>query len=299
MNMLKEQQHSFSHFSSLKECLPRTSSLSASLTPYVHEAHGQSLPARTKESWDKRSAKLLAIGKTAVMTAHDLNNLLTVIQGSIELAELASPAPTRQKHLQNAINGIHRGAQLLEQLLIGSNEEDYSHQLLSMSSLVDETIELLSATLSPSITIEKIDRSRSSLIRGNATQIYQLISNLIVNAVKVMTTQKSGIITVRIEEVEEKYSDGTQSVVSPYLRLSVCDSGPGISHEIRDRIFDPFFFGSGHHAGTGLGLTIANDIVKKHEGCIAVESQLGEGSTFHVYLPIVRDSKDDGPNTTH
>ncbi len=232
-------------------------------------------------------------GNTASRFAHDLVNIFTAIQGNTELAAFHLPTHSPlQKKLQNILSASHRGHELLEHLLTGMPHQKFFQEELDLSMLVDEVLEIFQATLPSTIRMEKIDRLPSSRMMGNTTQLFRMLSNLLSNAVRAMHGQEEGRLSISLAKVTERDTlISFKARKADYLKLMIRDTGSGMSEDLCARIFSPYF--TTHHdgKGIGLGLAIVKEVVTDHDGGVKVESALGKGSAFTVYLPLIPESE--------
>ncbi len=232
-----------------------------------------------------RSRNMEALGDLAGGLAHDFNNLLAGMLGNIELAMLKmAPGGAVQSHLGTAVDLIGKARNLSNLLLTfargGSpvkRRSDLGRLLRDISRFALDASYPCSLEIAPDLWTAEID----------AEQIGRVVHNLLVNAREAMPT--GGEIGLRAENVWVRDQEPVPLADGGYLRLSVSDQGAGISPEILPRIFDPYFSTKpkGADKGTGLGLAISHSIVSRHEGYITVESRLGRGTVFSVYLPAV------------
>ena len=238
----------------------------------------------------QRAGKLESLGVLAGGIAHDFNNILTGILGNLSLAKLdVDGGGTLSRRISEAERATLRARYLTHQLLTFAKGGAPIRKPTSVVELVRESAAFVLTggevetrlQLSEALWTTKIDSG----------QVSQVIQNLILNAQQAMP--RGGTLVVSAENVElpEAGQDGPADRVpltpGPYVRLSVSDRGHGIPEEDLPKIFDPFF--TTKQGGTGLGLATAYAIVTKHEGYIGVESRLGEGTTFSIYLPAIRE----------
>ena len=246
---------------------------------------------RKLESQLQQAQKMEAIGTLAGGIAHDFNNILGAIIGFGEILKY-SKIP-RDSDLQNDLDQIlkagNRAKDLVKQILAFSRQVEQEEKPLLIVPIVAETLKLLRATLPTTIEIiEGIEKTNATII-GDPSQINQIIMNLCTNAAHAMQAS-GGVLEVNLEEVE---IDSRRSKIrlnlspGPYVRLTVSDTGHGISPEIIERVFDPYFTTKQKGEGTGLGLAVVHGIVKSHGGEITVESQVGKGTIFNIYMPMV------------
>lgn len=241
------------------------------------------------ESQLRRAQRMEAIGTLAGGIAHDFNNTLASIITCTEMAlEESPPGSTIRELLDIVLKSGLRGKSLVKQILTFSRQGEQERQEVRVDLVVSECLKLLRATLMPTIEIRLHIDKKLGLVFADPTQIQQIIMNLCTNAVHAMRGKTHGEMDIWLNNV-----DITPSAVTnlsnlppgPYLCLTVRDNGHGMDAKTIDRIFDPFFSTKGQSEGTGLGLSVIHGIVSNHGGAITVESELGEGSQFKVYLP--------------
>jgi PAS domain S-box-containing protein len=251
---------------------------------------------RAEEEKEKLEAQLLqaqkleAIGTLAGGIAHDFNNILSPIIGYAQMAldDLPHSNPMRFGQEQIMASGL-RAKDLVKQILaFGRPGEGQRKEPVAVSSIVKEAIKLLRASLPSSIKI--VHRIENCTAKVDPTQIHQVLMNLCTNAAHAMNNR--GILEIRLSNVHLSESDLTgQSIVhlkpGLHLKLSVSDSGSGMDKPTLERIFDPFFTTKAVGKGTGLGLAVVHGIVKHHDGAVTVQSEVGKGSIFNIYIPAV------------
>lgn len=237
-----------------------------------------------------QTQKSEAIGTLAGGIAHDFNNILGGIMGYMELALLKSGKemnPDLQGYLHHALEGCNRAKDLVRQILRFSRHSAMTREPISLAPLIKESIRLLRSALPANIVIQRhigIDHER---ILGDPTQMHQVIVNLCTNAYHAMH-QTGGTITIRLEPVrliEPLVYLDMRIEPGEFLKLSVADTGPGIAADVLERIFEPYFTTKGVNEGTGLGLAVTMGIVRSHHGLIEVQTTVGRGTCFKVYLP--------------
>ncbi len=246
------------------------------------------------EKWqlEKRLAqaqKMEAIGTLAGGIAHDFNNILSAIMGYTELSliDMPSDSPLR-KNLQQILKAGSRAKELVQQILTFSRQHDPELQPVKISLIVNEALKLLRASLPSTIQIQH--RIQSNLaVFSDPTNVHQVLMNLCTNASFAMR-ENGGILGVTLTDADldaqfAKHHPG----ITPgkFVKLTVSDTGYGMSPAIIERIFDPFFTTKSKGEGTGMGLSVAHGIVKGQGGAITVESTPGQGSVFDVYLPAI------------
>lgn len=230
----------------------------------------------------RQSQKLEALGTLAGGIAHDFNNVLTPILGYTEMAVDDLPPDSRVREgLGRVLAAAERARDLVKQILAFSRRAEQERHPLRLGDLVRETLQLVSATLPKTIAIRSTIDDGVGPVVADATQLHQVLLNLCTNAWHAMGDE-GGVLEVTLDAAE-----GTVSAPGvPHARLTVRDTGCGMSAEVLDRIFEPFFTTKAVGEGTGLGLAAVHGIVRSHGGSVAVESEPGRGSAFQVFLPL-------------
>jgi nitrogen fixation/metabolism regulation signal transduction histidine kinase len=238
---------------------------------------------------------LETIGTLAGGIAHDFNNILAAIMGYAELISWEVPQGSRaERNLEELLKASHRARDLVQQILTFSRQSKEERKPLEIKPIVKETLKLLRASLPSSIEIRQEIEDHIGKIDGDPTQIHQVLMNLCTNAAHAMS-KNGGLLEVRLSSVDMDASTAAQYsniLPGPYTRLSVSDTGHGMSPEVVERIFDPFFTTKGVGEGTGLGLAVVHGIVESHRGAITVYSRPGNGTTFQVYFPQIDHTKE-------
>ena len=242
----------------------------------------------------RQSHKMEAIGTMAGGVAHDFNNLLVPILGFTEIvrSELPTDSQTR-KDLSHVLDAGIRARQLVKQILTFSRKGEIELKPVNMALVVEEVLELMGRTLPSTIEIRRHIEPAIKTVNADPTQMHQILMNLCTNAEHAMP--EGGILEISLADVElgEELKDEFEGLpAGSYVRLSVRDSGTGMSKKTLKRIFDPFFTTRTQELGTGLGLSVVQGIVKSHGGSINVQSKVGAGSTFIITLPVVRNVLD-------
>ena len=236
--------------------------------------------------------KMDAIGTLAGGIAHDFNNILCAILGYTELA-LVSPEikGLNRGNLEMVLKSANRARDLIKRILTFSRPIDAQHRPLKLGTMVEEGAKLLQATLPSSIGIQVKIRTNEDVVVADATEMHQIIMNLGTNAGHAMKP-KAGLLEIELESLELDPVSAQLFAIpaGAYVHLIVRDSGRGMSPEVLERIFEPFFSTKAPGQGTGLGLTLVHKIVTRSGGYIRVDSREGKGTTFHVYLPQSRET---------
>ena len=240
-----------------------------------------------------KSSKLESLGLLAGGIAHDFNNILTGIFGNLSLAKMLATEEAVQERLDKAEESCLRAKEMTSQLLTFAKGGAPIKRLRAVPQLLKASCDL--AVLGSNVRCEFVFSPGLWPVEVDPGQITQVFNNVALNAVQAMPA--GGTITVRAENVPPGAKPGLPLSGSHYVKVSFQDQGPGIPPEHLARIFDPFF--TTKHKGRGLGLATAYSVVRKHDGLIEVESQLEQGSSFHVYLPtsaraLPTDSQPEG-----
>jgi len=244
---------------------------------------------RKLEAQFLQSQKMESIGQLAGGIAHDFNNILAAITGSIYLMNLeAADNPALQEHLANLATATRRATDLVNQILTFSRQNKAAREPVKLNHIVLEALKLLRASLPASIRIQT-ELAETPTVLANPTAIHQVLMNLCTNSWHAMRHQP-GVLKVEMSvvEVDADFAKTHPDLhPGPHVRLSVCDTGCGMDRATVKRIFDPFFTTKGVGEGTGLGLAVVHGIMKTHDGGISLYSQPGEGTTFHLYFPVL------------
>lgn len=241
------------------------------------------------------SQKLEAIGTLAGGIAHDFNNVLTSIMGYTQLAfDKVPKGSSLSSYLKHVMDASDRASELVNHILSFSRETAREKQPLLIGPILKESLRFLRASVPMTIEFRQDIAPNLNPICGVTTQIHQVIMNLCTNAAHSMKN-KGGRLSVSLNEVSLSREDiSSNETIAPgnFLKLTVSDTGHGISPELSEKIFDPYFTTKKSGEGSGLGLSIVRNIVKDHDGIIKVRSEENVGSTFEVYLPVCADRTD-------
>ena len=243
----------------------------------------------------RQSQKMEGIGRLAGGVAHDFNNLLTVITGHAELAmttlDTRDPLRDDLKEIQKA---GERAAELTRQLLAFSRKQTLQPKVLSLNTIITNLDKMLQRVIGEDIDLKTISGKDLWNVEADPGQIEQIIINLAVNARDAMP--EGGKLTIETQNIElDKEYARTHSDVTPgpHVVLAISDTGCGMTDEVKTQVFEPFFTTKGEGKGTGLGLSTVYGIVKQSGGNIWLYSELEEGTTFKVYLPMVADEAEE------
>ncbi|MCK4789957.1 MAG: PAS domain S-box protein, partial [Desulfobacteraceae bacterium] len=237
-----------------------------------------------------QAQKMESIGTLAGGIAHDFNNILFSLFGYTELAlddtEKGTPL---HDNLQEVLIAAHRAGDLVKQILTFSRQADQKLKPLKIQMVVREALKLIRSSLPSTIEINQNISNTRGFVMADATQIHQVVMNLLTNAYHAMEDE-GGKLDVNLKEVDLDMDDLKDPAMLPgsYVCLIVADTGAGIDKTIIDRIFEPYFSTKEKDKGTGLGLAMVHGIVKSYGGDLKVYSEPGKGSAFHVYLPAIK-----------
>ena len=258
------------------------------------EANTASLEMQLRES-----QKMEAIGTLAGGIAHDFNNILATILGNIEIAMLEVSRENEVVHrsLQDIRNAGNRARDLIQQILSFSRRQVTRKKPIQIAKCIEDVMQLLSAAVPASLTLIVECSSETPLVLADATQIEQVVLNLVTNSIQALHGRRGCIRiqldSVRLEELPVSDAAQLRSMAArcgrQIVRLQVTDDGPGMSSDTQQRIFEPFFTTKPIGQGTGLGLAVVHGIVLAHEGIVVVDSDSDSGAKFTIYLPPVFD----------
>jgi signal transduction histidine kinase/ActR/RegA family two-component response regulator len=243
--------------------------------------------AKKRDDELRQAQKLEAIGRLAGGVAHDFNNLLTAIKGYGELlrGELDTGDP-RRADADEIVKAADRAAALTRQLLTFSRRQVVAPRVLALDRIMANTEQMLRRVIGEDVTLTTTVTPALGMVRADASQVEQVLLNLAVNARDAMA--HGGALHLELANVAfDSASLDRPPTLAPgrYVRLSVTDTGCGMTKETMSRIFEPFFTTKEEGRGTGLGLAMVYGIVEQAGGAIEVESQVGRGTTFHLYFP--------------
>ena len=263
---------------------------SADETADVLEAIAEDVTARRiLEDEFRQAQKMEAVGRLAGGIAHDFNNLLMVIGGYTEVMlteiEQGHPLEVKARAIQQASD---RATMLTRQLLAFSRKQLLELKVVDLNAVVEDMERLLQPLIGVDVELKTKLASDAGHMRADAGQLEQVLMNLVVNSKDAMPN--GGRILIETANVtRDNAHDSEQTFIKPgeYVMLSVTDNGLGMDKETQSRIFEPFFTTKEKGKGTGLGLSTVYGIVKQSGGYVVVQSEVGQGTTFHIYLPRV------------
>jgi PAS domain S-box-containing protein len=241
----------------------------------------------------RHAHKMEAVGTLAGGVAHDFNNILAIILGCSELAgdPLLDDHPSRE-YLKEIKSAVLRAKEVTQQLLSFSQKSEQARVPLPIAPLVKDSLRLMQATISANIELQADISNDCFLAMANPSQIHQVMINLCANAAH--ATRDGGTIEVGLKNRIYAADSSKKNAGEPfghYLQLTIRDTGSGMTPEIIERIFDPYFTTKDVGKGTGMGLAVVHGIVQSLGGTIRVESEPGRGSVFEVLLPAVEEQE--------
>jgi PAS domain S-box-containing protein len=248
----------------------------------------------------KLEAHLLQFQKTSAIAAlaggiaHDLNNILFPISGYTEMTmEMLPNNIALQKNMEQVLKAANRAQNIVQQILTFSRQ---SHEAgkqerkpYRIQPVIREVLNLLRVSFPSTIEIRSAINDKCDCIMADPVQIQQVIMSLCTNAYHAMR-EKGGILTLGLDEIRlEPYDARAYPDMDPgaYLKLTVSDTGHGMDKSVMEKIFDPYFTTKAQNQGSGLGLSVAIGIIKSHNGYITVYSELNQGTTFNIYIPLI------------
>lgn len=236
----------------------------------------------------ERSQRLDAIGQMTGGIAHDFNNLLTVVIGNLELLEMRISDKSQLDFLSDALEAAELGSELTSSLMAFSRKSDLQPELMDVNEICTSTLSLLSRTMGPGFITTTYFSEDLHHILADPSQLQSALVNLCLNAKDAMGS--GGTLTLSTENIviDDKYIAQEVDVIhGEYVRLSVSDTGCGMSSETQARAFEPFYTTKRSQHGTGLGLAMVYGFVKQSGGHITIYSEIDQGTTISLYFPAV------------
>ncbi|HAG51011.1 MAG TPA: hypothetical protein DCL42_06705, partial [Deltaproteobacteria bacterium] len=256
---------------------------------------------RRLEEQVRHSQKLESIGQLAAGISHDFNNILTAIIGYSNLLTMKRKEDELTKNYANQILVLsEKAANLTHGLLAFSRKQIISPRPVDINEIIKRVEKILTRVIGETIELKTHLFDKALIVNADSIQIEQILINLATNARDAMPNGGSLSISTGQTEIDNKFiNTHGYGDVGKYALLSVSDTGAGIDEEAKKKIFEPFYTTKEVGKGTGLGLSIAYGIIKQHNGYINVESEIGKGTTFSIYLPLTEESVDkETPTTT-
>ncbi len=242
----------------------------------------------------QQGQKMESIGTLAGGIAHDFNNILSAIIGYAELGLglLPDEGPVKG-YQQKVIKAGHRAADLVNQILTFSRQDEHEQRPLLIHLVVKEALKLLRASIPSTIEIRENINTKSASVLADPTHIHQIVMNLCTNAYHAMR-EAGGVLAVELDEIEVEKDDYKVKNLSlapgPFVVIKISDNGCGMNRAVMDRIFEPYFTTKKKGEGTGMGLAMVHGIVKRQGGYISVYSEVNQGTSILVYMPWIQAS---------
>ncbi len=260
-------------------------------TPVGVQAIARDITARLAlEDQLRQAQKMEAIGRLAGGVAHDFNNVLTAILGSAELLSMQlEPHDPRWAEADAIRRAADRGAGLTKRLLSFSRPRGTAAEIVDLAAVVGNMGPMLRRLVLEKITIDMRASPVPIRVRADESALSQIVLNLVVNARDAMPDGGTATIDIAIADLDETVAPRFGVRPGRYAGMSVRDTGQGISADVQRHLFEPFFTTKPSDQGTGLGLSIVYGIVKSLRGAIDVQSEVGHGATFTIYIPTIVD----------
>jgi PAS domain S-box-containing protein len=242
----------------------------------------------------RQQQKMNAIGELAGGVSHDFNNILTAILGYVALCmNVVDEESKVYGYLNEIVKAGDRAAKLVRQILTFSRQEEQEFHAVDLQSVIEDSVNMVRSTLEKKVVVELDIGSVCEPILGDTTQLQQVMINLCTNASHALKEEAGGVLRVVLKQVEvsEHNSDEKDMMdLEPgsYAYVTVEDTGCGMSSALMERIFEPYFTTKRKGEGTGFGLSIVHGIVQKHHGRISVESEVGKGTRFSLFFPVLQ-----------
>ena len=255
--------------------------------PFIHCVWRDLTERRQHEKIVQRTQRMNAIGQMAGGIAHDFNNVLGVIGGNISLLKMQSKLDTEVfNRLSNIETAVEHSTSLVKKLLNLSRKESPEVNLVDVNQVVVELTDLIRQTLASGITLKHSLTQELAPVLISYSDLQDILMNLIMNGVDAVGTE--GTIELTTESYTcERYNFMDDIQPGDYVKITICDNGCGIAKHLQEEIYEPFFTTKLRGKGTGLGLSMVYKYLKKYAGTITLESEVGSGTTFTIYLPHI------------
>jgi PAS domain S-box-containing protein len=236
--------------------------------------------------------KMESIGSLAGGIAHDFNNILFPIVGMSELLlDDLEPDSVLRENVEEIFKAGIRGSELVKQILAFSRQSEHKMLPTRIQNILKEVLKLSRSTIPAYVEIDEDIQQDCGMVMADPTQIHQVGMNIITNAYHAVS-EKGGRISVVLKQVNREVSGPDWINIKPgtYALLSISDNGHGMPEALIKKIFEPYFTTKEQGKGTGLGLSVVYGIIEDHKGAIKVDSEIGKGTTFKIYLPLMKQS---------
>jgi PAS domain S-box-containing protein len=243
----------------------------------------------------RQSQKMESLGTLAGGIAHDFNNILMAIMGYTELTLMSLTEKSKESaNLKRVLAASNRAKELVKQILTFSRKNEIERKPIWLNEAVKEALHLMRSILPTFIEIRQDIPEMSRPVLADRAEIHQVVMNLCTNAGHAMS-ERGGILHVSLKEIQYKAGTISRTRLFPgrYQQLTISDTGHGMSREILNRIFEPYFTTKREGEGTGMGLAVVHGIIKSYGGNISIYSEPAKGSTFHIFLPSPSETELD------
>ncbi|MDD2899171.1 MAG: PAS domain S-box protein [Desulfuromonadaceae bacterium] len=302
-NELNEQLHTYGRIHDAELCLHSKSNKTilckywGEIITVAGQEHLLSLGLnitehRRVEQQLQQAQKMESVGRLAGGVAHDFNNMLTIINGYAQLALMETdPSITSYHYMEEVLNAANRSADVTRQLLAFARQQAVVPRILDLNDTVSGMLKMLRRLIGEDIDLEWDPGYELLKVKIDPTQLDQIMANLCVNARDAISgTGKISIRTENFTREETGWEEQADVLSDQFVMISVCDNGCGIPKDVIDHIFEPFYTTKEVGKGTGLGLAMVYGIVTQNGGTIRVYSEIGQGTTFRIYLPGLVDN---------
>lgn len=242
----------------------------------------------------QQAQKMEAIGTLVGGIAHDFNNMLAGITGNLYLAqkEVRDDQVSLTKRLKRVEKVSFRAANMIQQLLTFARKGLVSMQELHLNSFIEDTLQLSQSTLPETIDFSCQISRDDLLVKADETQVHQILLNLLNNARDAVAKVKQPCVSLTLKRfhADDAWLSHQKKSTQEWAHITVTDNGEGISEQNIKHLFEPFFTTKEQGKGTGLGLSMVYGAVQTHQGIIEVESDEGNGTSFHIYLPLIQNA---------
>ena len=248
---------------------------------------------KRREQIEREREKMISLGQLASGIAHELNNLIHPIINFAKLAEKhLEHNPARVLHYLDGIRTSgFRAGEIVQKILLFARPRPAGRKSALFGQAVSGAVDLIRTRIPPTVSFELAVKDTAGLVPLDATEISQIVTNLVLNAVHAVAKDGRIYITVSIMALPSTVSDDFALPLGTYLRLIVADTGHGMDEQTRQHIFEPFYSTKPIGEGTGLGLSVVYGLVTAAGGAIMVESEIGKGTAFSVYLPEIKNDE--------
>lgn len=249
---------------------------------------------KLSESQREQARRLEALGRLSGGLAHDFNNCLTAINGFSSLSlEMIEPGSPLHKNLSEVLKAGHRAAKLTHELLAFSGQQVLASQAVNPNEILTGISELLDGLIGEKCRLRMVTDPEMRSVHADPVQFRLIILSLVINAHEAMPDGGEILVETRVTTEDEARTFDSRAAPARYAMISVRDHGKGMGEEVRSRIFDPFFTTKSFGRNSGLSLASVHGTVEQSGGFVSVESEPGNGSTFRVFLPLLRKERGD------